>query len=73
MAGAGIAVAKHGNRAMTSKSGSADVLEQQGIKIDLGPEGVKRCMEEAGIGFMFAPTVSSGNEVRGAAQDERSG
>ena len=55
VAGAGIAVAKHGNRAMTSKSGSADVLEQQGIKIDLGPEGVKRCMEEAGIGFMFAP------------------
>ncbi len=55
VAGAGIAVAKHGNRAMTSKSGSADVLEQQGIKIDLGPNGVKRCMEEAGIGFMFAP------------------
>ena len=55
VAGAGIVVAKHGNRAMTSKSGSADVLEQQGIKIDLGPEGVKRCMEEAGIGFMFAP------------------
>lgn len=55
VAGAGITVAKHGNRAMTSKSGSADVLEQQGIKIDLGPEGVKRCMEEAGIGFMFAP------------------
>ena len=53
--GAGIAVAKHGNRAMTSKSGSADVLEKQGIKIDLGPEGVKRCMEEVGIGFMFAP------------------
>ncbi len=55
VAGAGIAVAKHGNRAMTSKSGSADVLEQQGVKIDLGPEGVKRCMEEVGIGFMFAP------------------
>lgn len=55
VAGAGIAVAKHGNRAMTSMSGSADVLEQQGIKIDLGPEGVKKCMEEVGIGFMFAP------------------
>ena len=55
VAGAGITVAKHGNRAMTSRSGSADVLEQQGIKIDLGPEGVKRCMEEAGVGFMFAP------------------
>ena len=55
VAGAGIAVAKHGNRAMTSRSGSADVLEKQGVKIDLGPEGVKRCMEEVGIGFMFAP------------------
>ena len=55
VAGAGIVVAKHGNRAMTSKSGSADVLEKQGIKIDLGPEAVKRCMEEVGIGFMFAP------------------
>ena len=55
VAGAGIAVAKHGNRAMTSRSGSADVLEKQGIKIDLGPEGVKKCMEEVGIGFMFAP------------------
>ena len=55
VAGAGITVAKHGNRAMTSKSGSADVLEKQGVKIDLGPEGVKRCMEEVGIGFMFAP------------------
>ena len=55
VAGAGIVVAKHGNRAMTSKSGSADVLEKQGVKIDLGPEGVKRCMEEVGIGFMFAP------------------
>lgn len=55
VAGAGIAVAKHGNRAMTSKSGSADVLEKQGVKIDLGPVGVKKCMEEAGIGFMFAP------------------
>ena len=55
VAGTGIAVAKHGNRAMTSKSGSADVLEKQGIQIDLGPEGVKKCMEEAGIGFMFAP------------------
>lgn len=55
VAGAGITVAKHGNRAMTSRSGSADVLERQGVRIDLGPDGVKRCMEEAGIGFMFAP------------------
>ena len=55
VAGAGLTVAKHGNRAMTSRCGSADILERQGVKIDLGPEGVKRCLEEVGIGFMFAP------------------
>ena len=53
-AGAGARVAKHGNRAMTSKSGSADVLEALGAKIDLTPEQVKDCIERAGIGFMFA-------------------
>ena len=54
MAGAGQPVAKHGNRAMTRTSGSADVLEALGVKIDLGPEGVAHCLEEVGIGFMFA-------------------
>jgi anthranilate phosphoribosyltransferase len=54
-AGAGLKVAKHGNRAMTSQCGSADVLEALGVKIDLGPEGVQQCLEKAGIGFMFAP------------------
>lgn len=54
-AGAGLKVAKHGNRAMTSHCGSADVLEALGVKIDLGSEGVAKCLEEAGIGFMFAP------------------
>ncbi len=54
-AGAGARVAKHGNRAASSACGSADVLEALGVKIDLGPDGVAGCVEEAGIGFMFAP------------------
>ncbi len=54
-AGAGCAVAKHGNRSATGLSGSADVLEALGVRIDLGPEEVARCIEEAGFGFMFAP------------------
>jgi anthranilate phosphoribosyltransferase len=54
-AGAGCAVAKHGNRSATGLSGSADVLEALGVRIDLGPEAVARCIEEVGFGFMFAP------------------
>lgn len=54
-AAAGVPVAKHGNRAVTSMSGSSDVLEALGIKIDLAPEHVKKTIEEIGIGFMFAP------------------
>src|ERR1700754_4351582 len=54
-AGAGCAVAKHGNRSATSKSGSADVLEALGVAIDLDPEAVARCIDEVGFGFMFAP------------------
>lgn len=54
-AGAGVAIAKHGNRSVTSKCGSADVLEALGIKFDLPPEGVQRSIDEIGIGFMFAP------------------
>jgi anthranilate phosphoribosyltransferase len=54
-AGAGCAVAKHGNRSNTSKCGSADLLEALGVNIDLGPDAVARCIEEVGFGFMFAP------------------
>lgn len=54
-AGTGLKVAKHGGRAASSQCGSADVLEALGVRIDLGAEGVQRCLEEVGIGFMFAP------------------
>jgi anthranilate phosphoribosyltransferase len=55
-AGAGCVVAKHGNRSATSLSGSADVLEALGVRIDLTPDAVARCIREAGFGFMFAPS-----------------
>ncbi len=55
VAGAGIAVAKHGNKSVSSKCGSADVLKELGVNIDLTPKQVEKCIEEVGIGFMFAP------------------
>jgi anthranilate phosphoribosyltransferase len=55
VAGCGVPVAKHGNRALSSRSGAADVLASLGVKIDITPEQVGRCISEAGIGFMFAP------------------
>ncbi|MGN6286005.1 MAG: anthranilate phosphoribosyltransferase [Afipia sp.] len=56
VAGTGVTVAKHGNRALSSKSGAADVLAALGVKIDVTPEQVGHCIADAGIGFMFAPT-----------------
>lgn len=55
VAATGLKVAKHGNRAMSGSCGSADVLEALGVKIDLGPNGVKKCIDNVGMGFMFAP------------------
>ena len=67
-AGAGLKVAKHGNRAASGTCGSADVLEELGVKIELSPEGVERCIKESGIGFMFAqafhPSMRHAGPVR---------
>jgi anthranilate phosphoribosyltransferase len=59
VAGAGVPVAKHGNRALSSKSGAADVLAALGVKLDLAPDKISECIRDAGIGFMFAPNHHS--------------
>jgi anthranilate phosphoribosyltransferase len=69
-AGAGIKVAKHGNRAMSSQCGSADVLEALGVKIDCSAEQVKKCLEEVGIGFMFAPLFHPAMKFAGGPRKE---
>ena len=69
-AGAGAKVAKHGNRAASSRCGSADVLEALGVKIDLPPEGVATCIQEAGIGFCFAPVFHPAMRHAGATRRE---
>jgi anthranilate phosphoribosyltransferase len=70
VAGAGCPVAKHGNRAASSRCGSADVLEALGVVIALSPEGVRRCVEEAGIGFLFAPSFHPAMRHAAAARSE---
>ncbi|HKW59391.1 MAG TPA: anthranilate phosphoribosyltransferase [Candidatus Dormibacteraeota bacterium] len=69
-AACGARVAKHGNRAASSLCGSADVLEKLGVKIDLPPEGVARCIHEAGIGFLFAPVFHPSFRFAGAPRRE---
>jgi len=69
-AACGARVAKHGNRAASSLCGSADVLEQLGVKIDLAPDGVARCIDEAGIGFLFAPIFHPSFRFAGVPRKE---
>lgn len=70
VAGAGLTVAKHGNRAMSSACGSADVLEGLGVNIELDATGVARCLREAGIGFMFAPKFHPAMRFAGPVRRE---
>lgn len=70
VAGAGARVCKHGNRAASSSCGSADLLEALGVVIDLGPEGVARCVADAGIGFCFAPRFHASMRHAGPTRRE---
>lgn len=70
VAACGQAVAKHGNRAMSSKSGAADVLEALGVKLDLTPQQVANCIDEVGIGFLFAPNHHPAMRHAGPARRE---
>ncbi|MBT5469019.1 MAG: anthranilate phosphoribosyltransferase [Nitrospina sp.] len=70
VAGAGVTVAKHGNRAVSSKSGSADVLKCLGVNIDASLPTVERCIEEVGIGFLFAPLMHKAMKHAGTVRKE---
>ncbi len=70
VAGSGVRIAKHGNRALSSKSGSAEVLSELGVKIDLSPTDITRCVEQAGIGFMMAPLHHSAMKHVGPTRQE---
>ena len=70
VAGAGVRVVKHGNRAASSSCGTADVLEFLGVPLDLGPEGVARCVAEAGMGFCFAARFHPGMRHTGPVRRE---
>jgi anthranilate phosphoribosyltransferase len=70
VAGAGVPVCKHGNRGASSQCGTADVLEELGVAIELGPDGVARCLAEVGIGFCFAPRFHPAFRHAGPARRE---
>jgi anthranilate phosphoribosyltransferase len=73
VSGAGIPVAKHGNRSVSSLCGSADVVEALGVRLDLSPERVGRCVDEVGIGFCYAPLLHKAEirDARGVRSDAR--
>jgi anthranilate phosphoribosyltransferase len=70
VAGAGVTVAKHGNRSVSSRSGSADLLESLGVKIQIPPERVERCLNDVGLAFLFAPTFHPAMKSAAKARTE---
>ena len=70
VAGAGVPIAKHGNRAVSSKAGSADVLEALGVRIDLSPDDMARCIDEVGVGFLFAQALHASMRHAGGPRRE---